>query len=95
MEICIVLISVIATRQPSQGWDVAVMMSSENTQTDPAFAAAFNQAFTERIPNIVETIMGRLNHNQNNILPPPPLYPPPHIPNPPPYDPETHTDNTT
>ncbi|KAL8223027.1 hypothetical protein R6Q57_020426 [Mikania cordata] len=68
-------------------------MSSENTQTDPAITAAINRAFTEQIPNIVETIMGRLNHNQNNLLPPP-LYPPPHIPNPPPYDPETHTDNT-
>ena len=64
-------------------------MSSENTQIDPAITAAINRAFTEQIPNIVERIMGRLNHNQNN-LPPPPLYPPPHIPDPPPHDPETH-----
>ncbi|KAD6118685.1 hypothetical protein E3N88_09956 [Mikania micrantha] len=69
-------------------------MTSENTQTDPVITAAINRTFSEQLPNMLETIMGRLNHSQNNSIPPPP-YPPPHIPDPPPFDPETHVYNTT
>ncbi|KAD3069289.1 hypothetical protein E3N88_37169 [Mikania micrantha] len=81
-------------------------MTFENTQTDPAITAAINRTFSKQLPNMLDTIMGRLNHNNHNSIPPPPLYPPPHIPDPPPYSPphipdpppfgpETHIYNTT
>ncbi|KAD5318146.1 hypothetical protein E3N88_18092 [Mikania micrantha] len=82
------------------GWDDLTgnqgnQMSTENTQTDPAITAAINRTFSEQLPNMLDTIMGRLNHNQSNSIPPPPLYPPPLIPDPPPFRPENHVYNTT
>ncbi|KAD5317905.1 hypothetical protein E3N88_17851 [Mikania micrantha] len=70
-------------------------MTSENTQTDPAITAAINRTFSEQLPNMLDTIMGWLNHNNHNSISPPPSYPPPHIPDPPPFGAETHIYNTT